>query len=272
MSRTDPEPEELRALAVDAATEAGELAARGQAGITVLDTKSTPTDVVTEMDRAAERLIRERLLAARPGDAVLGEEGGAASGSSGVRWIVDPIDGTVNYLYGRPDWAVCVAAEVGGEVVAAAVVAPGRGEVFEAVRGGGAHCGGERLRAPAAVPLEEALVATGFGYSARRRAHQAEVLRTVLPRVRDIRRAGSAALDLCGLAQGRHNAYYERGLNRWDWAAAGLIAQEAGVRVEGLHGQPCSPELVVAAPAGLFERLHDLLAPLGADTDGPAGT
>ncbi|GAA3757985.1 myo-inositol-1(or 4)-monophosphatase [Spinactinospora alkalitolerans] len=263
-----PDPRELLELASEAAGEAGALAARGQAKVSVLDTKSSPTDVVTEMDRAAEELIRERLLSARPGDSVLGEEGGAEQGSSGVRWIVDPIDGTVNYLYGRPDWAVCIAAEVQGEVVAGVVVAPVRGEAYIATLGGGAQCDGVPLRAAPRVPLEMALVATGFGYEARRRARQAEVLRTVLPRVRDVRRGGSAALDLCGVARGQVNAYYERGLNPWDWGAAALVAQEAGARVGGLRGAPANPDLLIAAVPGLFEELHDLLEPLGADTDG----
>ncbi|WP_046471207.1 inositol monophosphatase family protein [Allosalinactinospora lopnorensis] len=262
------DPARLLDLATDVAREAGRLAAEGQAGVDVLDTKSTPTDVVTEMDRSVEELIRKRLLNARPGDSVLGEEGGSEPGSTGVRWIVDPIDGTVNYLYGRDEWAVSIAAESMGEVVAGAVVVPVRGEVYTATLGGGAYCDGRRLRADDAVPLEMALVCTGFGYSAERRAHQAEVLRTVLPRVRDIRRCGSAAVDLCSLARGRANAYYERGLNAWDWGAAALIAREAGVRVEGLHGAPPNPELLVAAVPGLFEELHALLAPLSADTDG----
>jgi myo-inositol-1(or 4)-monophosphatase len=265
---TTAEPAALLALAVEVAAEAGRVAAEGQAGIDVLDTKSSPTDVVTEMDRAVEKLIRERLLAARPGDAVLGEEGGADAGSTGVRWIVDPIDGTVNYLYGREDWAVSIAAEADGEIVAGVVAVPVRGDVYTATIGGGAHCNGERLRVGPAVPLELALVATGFGYDADRRAHQAEVLRSVLPRVRDIRRCGAASVDLCSLARGRSDAYYERGLNAWDYGAAALVAREAGARVGGLRGAEPGLDLVVAAPPGLFEALHDLLEPLGADTDG----
>ncbi|RCV49474.1 inositol monophosphatase family protein [Marinitenerispora sediminis] len=265
---TAVEPRDLLDLAVAVAREAGALAAEGQEKVAVLDTKSSPTDVVTEMDRATEELIRSRLLAARPGDAVLGEEGGAATGSSGVRWIVDPIDGTVNYLYGRAEWAVSIAAEVAGEVVAGVVAAPARGELYTALRHGGAHRDGLPLRVAPAVPLELALVATGFGYGRPRRAQQSEVLRHVLPRVRDIRRAGAAALDLCALAAGQVDAYYERGLNPWDWSAAALVAEEAGARVGGLHGAPPNPELTIAAPPGLFEELHDLLAPTGADTDG----
>ncbi|PSK84209.1 myo-inositol-1(or 4)-monophosphatase [Murinocardiopsis flavida] len=262
------EPKELLELALAAALEAGRLAADGQAGIRVLDTKSSPTDVVTAMDRAAEEQIRRRLLGARPGDAWLGEEGGEEAGTSGVRWIVDPIDGTVNYLYGRREWAVSIAAEVDGEIVAGVVAAPALGETFTATRGGGASVNGEPLRAPGAVALDMALVGTGFGYEARRRAHQAAVLATVLPRVRDIRRVGAAALDLCDLARGRINGYYERGTNAWDWGAAALVAAEAGVRVGGLRGAGPGSDLVIAAVPGLFEELHDLLEPLGADTDG----
>lgn len=258
----------LRDLAVAVAAEAGELAAKGQEGITVLDTKSSPTDVVTEMDRATEELIRDRLLAVRPNDAVLGEEGGGVEGTSGVRWVVDPIDGTVNYLYGSPDWGVAIAAEVDGVVVAAAVGVPSRGQMFEAVLDGGARLDGRALRAPDVVPLDRALVATGFGYSAGRRVHQARVLTEVVGHVRDIRRIGAASIDLTGLAVGRSNAYYERGLNLWDWAAPGLVATEAGVRLGGPGGGPPSEGLVIAARPGLYERLDALLAPLGADTDG----
>ncbi|MFD0803643.1 inositol monophosphatase family protein, partial [Streptomonospora algeriensis] len=234
---TTPTPDRagLLSLAVEAAREGGRVAAEGQAGIGVLDTKSSPTDVVTEMDRSVEELIRKRLYAARPGDTVLaeygGDDGGGDDGQGAVRWIVDPIDGTVNYLYGRGEWAVSIAAEAAGEVVAGAVAVPARGDLYTAVLGGGAFCNGEAIRAAPAVPLELALVGTGFGYESGRRAQQAEVLRSVLPRVRDIRRCGSAAVDLCELAHGRSNAYYERGLNPWDWGAAALVAQEAGARV-----------------------------------------
>jgi myo-inositol-1(or 4)-monophosphatase len=267
-TQSAPEPEALRDLAVRVAAEAGALAAEGQEGITVLDTKSSPTDVVTKMDRATEDLIRARILAARPDDAILGEEGGDDAGTSRVRWVVDPIDGTVNYLYGGPDWGVAIAAEVDGVVVAAAVHFPVRGEMFEAVLGGGARRDGRTLRAPDAVPLDQALVATGFGYFAERRVHQARVLLEVIPRIRDIRRGGAASVDLTGLATGRFNAYYERGLHAWDWSAPGLIATEAGLRLGGLRGGPPSEDLVIAARPELYEELEALLAPLGADTDG----
>ncbi|MFB4314838.1 inositol monophosphatase family protein [Actinomadura sp. 21ATH] len=261
-------PEELLELAVATAREAGRMLVdkRPAEGPDVVETKSSPTDVVTQMDRAAERLIIERIGAARPGDAFLGEEGGTRAGGSGVRWVIDPIDGTVNYLYDLPDWAVSIAAEVDGEAVAGVVEMPRRGETYTAVRGGGAllhtAAGTRELRCNSGVPLDRALVATGFGYAAERRAHQAGVLTGVLPNVRDIRRGGSCCVDLCSLAAGRVDAYYERGVQAWDIAAGALIVEEAGGRVEGLAGAPAGPELTLAGGPGVFEALHDLLVPL----------
>ncbi|GAA4071338.1 inositol monophosphatase family protein [Nonomuraea soli] len=250
--------------AEEIAREAGEMLLAKRAGRPVVaDTKSSPTDVVTELDRASEELIRSRIPA---GHAVLGEEEGA-TGSGSVRWIVDPIDGTVNFLYGLPDWAVSIAVEVDGQIVAGVVNNVPRGEVFTASLGGGAWLGGERLRCTTGVPLEQALVATGFGYSAARRAVQAEVVAHVLPRVRDIRRGGSCAVDLCSVAAGRVDAYYERGTNAWDHAAGGLIAREAGALVGGMHGRPVGPEMAICAAPGLFEALHDLIAPLDPERD-----
>jgi myo-inositol-1(or 4)-monophosphatase len=218
----------------------------GSGRVAVAATKSSPTDVVTEMDQRAEELITGRILATRPGDAIIAEEGGETAGraSGVVRWVIDPLDGTVNYLYGLPDWAVSIAAEVSGQVVAGVVYAPRRGETFTATLGGGAwlterpgadETGGvpRALRARPGVPLEQALVATGFGYRAARRKVQGEVVAALLPRVRDIRRAGSASVDLCSVAAGRVDAYYERGLNYWDYAAGALIAAEAGAMVAG---------------------------------------
>lgn len=275
---TDATPQALLGLACEAAGEAGRmLAARRPPGRSgrpeVASTKSSPTDVVTEMDRAAEAMITRRLLAARPGDAILGEEGGE-TGQGRVRWIVDPLDGTVNYLYGLADWAVSIAAEVDGTVVAGAVVVPVHGEVFTATAGGGAWLkAGEAppvaLRCNTGVPLAEALVATGFGYTASRRQVQGEVVAAVLPRVRDIRRGGSCAVDLCSLAAGRVDAFYERGVNYWDWAAGGLVATEAGARLGGLDGKPASSELTIVAEPALFGRLHDLLASLDPERDAP---
>ncbi len=236
-------------------------------------TKSSPTDVVTELDRTSEALISRRLLAERPGDAILGEEGGE-TGAGRVRWIVDPLDGTVNYLYGLPDWAVSIAAEVDGTVVAGVVAVPAHGEVFTAVRGGGAwlRAGGgapARLRCNTGVPLAQALVATGFGYQAARRAVQGAVVAAILPLVRDIRRGGSAAVDLCSVAAGRVDAYYERGVNYWDYAAGGLIATEAGAQLGGLAGRPASDSMAIAAEPVLFGTLNDLLASLDAERDAP---
>ncbi|WP_084957746.1 inositol monophosphatase family protein [Thermoactinospora rubra] len=257
------------ALAEEIAREAGEmLLAKRPARPDVVATKSSPTDVVTALDEEAERLIRSRIP---EGHAVLGEEGGG-TGSGAVRWIVDPIDGTVNFLYGLPEWAVSIAVEVDGRIVAGVVNVVPRGEVFTATLGGGAWLAGEgapreRLRCNTGVPLERALVATGFGYAAGRRAVQAEVVAHVLPRVRDIRRGGSCAVDLCSVASGRVDAYYERGTNPWDYGAGGLIAAEAGARFGGLHGRAAGPSMVLCAAPGLFEELHNLLAPLDPERD-----
>jgi myo-inositol-1(or 4)-monophosphatase len=280
------EPGALLELAVAAVTEAGRMLVeqRPRGGPEIVQTKSSPTDVVTGMDQAAERLIVDRIRAARPGDAFLGEEGGdqgdgaaadgtgagddgtVAGAAGGVRWVIDPIDGTVNYLYDLPDWAVSVAAERGGVAVAGAIGVPRRGELFTAARGSGAFlrdsAGIRRLRCNTAVPLAHALIATGFGYEPGRRAHQAEVLRTVLPRVRDIRRGGSCCVDLCSLAAGRVDGFFERGPQRWDIAAGELIVTEAGGHVAGLDGRPAGPELTIAAAPDLFDQLHELLAPL----------
>ncbi|GAA0326455.1 inositol monophosphatase [Actinoallomurus spadix] len=264
------DPQDLLELAISTAEVAGVmLVDRRPADLGVAYTKSSSTDVVTEMDKASERLIVDRIRAARPGDAFLGEEGGETGGTSGVRWIVDPIDGTVNYLYDLPDWAVSIAAEVDGEVVVGVVAVPARGELYTAARGRGSHLmradGSTRpLRCNTGVSLDHALVATGFGYAAERRARQAESLRRILPRVRDIRRGGSAAVDLCSVAAGRVDAYYEQGPQIWDFAAGALIVQEAGGAVGGLNGRPPSAHLTIAAAPDLFGPLHDLLDESGA--------
>jgi myo-inositol-1(or 4)-monophosphatase len=255
--------------AVTAARAGAELAARQRAlGLGEVSTKSTSTDPVTAADRAVEALLEELLLDGHPEDRLLGEEGGETGRDdrtgSAVRWIVDPIDGTVNYVYGIPLYAVSVAAEVAGSVLAGVVVNAASGEEWTAVRGGGAWRSGIRLTGSAATGLDRALVATGFGYDSTRRAHQARVLTGVLPRVRDIRRLGAAALDLCAAAEGRVDAYFEKGLNPWDHAAGGLIATEAGLLVTGLLGQPPGPTMVLAGPPALHRQLHDLLVELDA--------
>lgn len=269
----------LLKLACETAEAAGRLLLSRGGRPEVVATKSSPTDVVTDADQAAEELIRGRIGATRPGDRILGEEGGetgaAAGGAAGaapVRWIVDPLDGTVNYLYGLPDWGVSIAAELGGAVVAGAVFVPRRAALFSAAAGAGAWLTANgrpavRLACNTGVPLETALVATGFGYAAGRRLVQAEVLRSVLPRVRDIRRGGSCAVDLCSVASGTVDAYYERGVNLWDIAAGGLIAAEAGALVTGLHGRGPGPSMTIAAAPALSRELHDLLAAADAERD-----
>jgi myo-inositol-1(or 4)-monophosphatase len=262
------EPGELLDLAVGIAREAGALARDYAARARRLDigTKSSATDVVTEGDHATERLIVERLRAARPGDGILGEEGGAqGAATSGVRWLVDPIDGTVNYLYGIPQYAVSIAAERDGEVVAGAVFDPEKDELYTATAGAGARLNGEPITCSDRAELAQTLVATGFSYSAERRARQAEVVLRVLPAVRDIRRFGAASLDLCAVACGRVDAYYEKSLSPWDVAAGGLIAREAGARVGALSGRPPTSDFLLAAAPNVFDALHDLLVELRAD-------
>ncbi|MEX2982224.1 inositol monophosphatase family protein [Streptomyces sp. C36] len=262
---TDTLKAELLAVALEAADRAGTLLRDGRpADLGVAATKTSPIDVVTEMDIAAEKLITGILAERRPHDGILGEEGASVEGTSGVRWVVDPVDGTVNYLYGLPSWAVSVAAEIDGEAVVGVVAAPERGETYRAVRGEGAFLGERRLTVRPAPGLDQALIGTGFGYLQTRRAAQAEVLRSMLPQVRDIRRGGSAAIDLCDVACGRLDGYYERGLNPWDFAAGALIAREAGALTGGRPGQRESGELTVAAPPGLFEPLRERLEALGA--------
>lgn len=265
--RTASTAGELLAVALPVARDAAATARRMRAeAITDVATKSTRTDVVTAADTAVERQVVTALRAARPGDGVLGEEyGDSVTPEPGaVRWILDPIDGTVNYLYGLPQYAVSLAAEVDGVVVAGVVINAATGHEWTAVRGGGAWRGDRRLTGSARTDLSQSLVGTGFGYDAGRRAHQGAVLAGLIPRVRDIRRFGAAALDLCAVAEGTLDAYYEKGLNAWDHAAGGLIATEAGATVAGLAGAPAGPGMVVAAPPAIFGPLHDALLELDA--------
>ena len=257
----------LLEVALLAAAETGRMLVNDRVADLGVGTKSTPTDVVTVMDTRAERLLVELITSARPDDAFLGEEGADSAGTTGVRWVLDPIDGTVNYLYDLPGWAVSVAAEVDGVMSVGVVVVPSAGETFAAVLGRGATRNGRPIRASGQVELAQALVATGFGYDSERRNRQGQIVAQVLPRVRDIRRYGAASVDLCAVACGRVDGYYERGLAPWDLAAGGLIAAEAGATVAGLHGRAASGDLVVAAGPGVFAQLHDLLAPLRADRD-----
>jgi myo-inositol-1(or 4)-monophosphatase len=267
-----PDPAELLALAVATAREAAELVARGRASARDhVDVKSSPVDVVTAVDRASEELVTARLVSARPGDALLGEEGADRTGTTGVRWVVDPIDGTVNFLYGLPYYAVSIAAEVDGVVRAGVVLNAATGELFSALAGGGAWRtvpGGEPQPLVVGAPpsLEQALVATGFGYRVEQRVAQGAVAARLLPRVRDIRRFGSSALDLCAVAAGRVDAYFELDLKPWDHAAGALVAAEAGAVLSGLHGRPFADPLAVAAApsiAGPLRALLDELHPAG---------
>jgi len=220
--------------------------------------KSGPTDLVSDADLAAESAIRSVLGARRPDDAILGEEGGE-TGEGELRWVVDPLDGTINYLYRIPAFAVSIAVEDRSGTVAGVVLDPIAEERFEATRSGEPLLNGEPIRAGRAESLDLAMVATGFNYDARVRARQAEVVRRLLPRVRDIRRVGAAALDLCWCACGRYDAYFERGLNPWDVAAGSLIASRAGLTVLDLPASDGEPAGTLAAPAALVDELLGLI-------------
>ncbi|KRF36033.1 inositol monophosphatase family protein [Nocardioides sp. Soil805] len=251
------DPVALRDLASAVAREGADLARRMRAeGIDVADTKSSAVDVVTAADRAVEALVRRRLLEVRPDDSILGEEGDDHTGTSGVRWVVDPIDGTVNYLYGLPDCAVSVAAEVDEQVVAGVVVTIPTGVEYAAAVGRGATRDGVPISVRATPPLAERLVLTGFGYRAEIRAHQAASVAALLPRVRDVRRMGSCSLDLCHVADGSADAYVEEGPARWDWAAGSLVASEAGAVFARLPGR-------------MSDHLAPVRARLDADPDWP---
>jgi myo-inositol-1(or 4)-monophosphatase len=222
-----------------------------------LDWKSSETDLVSDADREAERAIRELLQAERPDDGLLAEEGSQSDGDSGRRWIVDPLDGTINFLYGFPAWAVSIALEDSDGLAVGVVHSPVHRETFSAARGEGARLGDQGLRVRARSELSRAMVATGFSYEPERRAEQAEVIRRLLPLARDIRRAGAAALDLAWVAAGRLDAFYERGLNDWDLAAGQLLVEEAGGAVLALDGTP--PGVIAAASRELLDDLAELV-------------
>ncbi|MGH8963498.1 MAG: inositol monophosphatase family protein [Jatrophihabitantaceae bacterium] len=265
-ARENDLPSELERMAIELATGAADIVRSARERPLSVSSKSTSTDLVTGADRESERWLVEQVARRRPGDSVLAEEGGAHGPSSGgVRWVMDPIDGTVNFVLGLPQYAVSVAAEVDGAVVAGAVCSPASGELFHAHAGGGAYLRGRLLRGPREVPLSRAVVGTGFGYDATRRARQAAVVAALLPRIADIRRQGAASLDLCAVAAGRLDAYFEAGLSPWDHAAGGLIAAEAGCVVRGLRGCAAGERMVVVAAPELIGELATLLEELGAD-------
>ena len=259
----------LLRLAQDTALAAGQMAARRRTvGVQVAASKSSPEDVVTLADRETESLIRVLLADARPDDGFFGEESAATRGTSGLTWVVDPIDGTVNYLYGFPAWAVSIAVVEGDPdpatwtTLAGAVYNPTGDELFTAAAGDGAWLGVRRLQVPTDVPLSLALLGTGFSYRAAERERQADVVRGLIGEVRDIRRIGSAALDLCSVAAGRLNLYYERGLSPWDHAAGALVAREAGARVGGFGADREGMGLLIAGAPDLYRVCQPLLAKL----------
>ena len=269
--RADPLLQELAATALDAAQAAAAVliggARRDGAEVPGVQTKISATDMVSDVDRASEAVVTRAITRRRPDDEILGEEGTDKPGSSGIRWVVDPLDGTTNFLFGIPQWSVSIAAESGEQRLVGVVIDPSRQEVWTAMAGHGSFLNGQRCRVPAGrSTLATALVATGFGYRAERRRWQAEVAARVIPAVRDIRRLGSAALDLCWTGGGRFDAYYEWGLNPWDLSAGALVAAEAGAVVEVLGHR-----MIVAAPPDLFGPLTELLAGAGA-FDAPSGT
>ena len=262
--------DDLLALARDIAIQAGALAARRRTeGVEVAASKSTPVDIVTAADRETEALIRSLLADARPDDGFFGEESDASGGSSGLHWIVDPIDGTVNYLYGIPHYAVSIAVVEGDPdpltwtALAGAVVNPVSAEVFTATNGGGAFLGDSAIHIAEHVTLSQSLVATGFAYDSAMRGRQGAVVAQLLPQVRDIRRQGTASLDLCFLASGRYNAYFERTLSPWDHAAGALIAREAGAVVKGFGDAAPSREFIIAAHPDAVAELESVLVDLG---------
>ncbi|HEX8092906.1 inositol monophosphatase family protein [Jatrophihabitans sp.] len=259
-----PDPVQLADIAVELAGRAGALALRYQeAGLSV-SSKSSVTDVVTDADRAVEDFLRTALAELRPADSVIGEEAGAAELTGApVRWVLDPIDGTVNFVLGLPYFAVSIAAQVHGETVAGCVFNPASGELFRAAAGHGAFLGDRRLTGPRSVPLDEAVLTTGFNYDPARRARQGRVAGELLARVGNLRRLGSAALDLCTLAAGRVDLYYEGPLHEWDFAAGLLIATEAGVATSGLRGRPAGTHMVAGAHPERAEEFFGLLTELG---------
>jgi myo-inositol-1(or 4)-monophosphatase len=255
-------PTALRVIAAEAARAAGELLLERfvAGGERAVGSKSSPTDVVSEADYAAEGAIRELLAARRPGDAILGEEGGETQVGEGLRWIVDPLDGTVNFLFGVPQWCVSVAVHDDEGGLAGVVYDPLRDEIFCAERGGATTLNGSAVRGSAQSDLASSLVATGFGYESSVRTLQAAVLAKVLPEVRDVRRMGSAALDLAWTAAGRYDAFYERGVQAWDIAAGSLLCSCAGLAVRSLHAEGAAPSGVVVGPPGMIDELQALVS------------
>ena len=252
--------DDLLALAVTAARAAGALLReRFHAPRTAVDTKTSSTDMVTDADRAAEAMITEGIRSERPDDALLREETGEVPGTSGFRWVVDPLDGTTNFLFGIPHWAVSIACEDAAGAVAGVVYDPLRDELFSAIRGGGAFLNGAPVAVSGAADLSRALIGTGFSYRPEERAAAAALLPTILPRVRDVRRAGAAALDIAWVGAGRIDGFYESGLAPWDRAAGALIAAEAGARIDAMPALGPSGEGLIVSSPEIFDALCDLI-------------
>ena len=260
---------ELRELAADLAVRAGALISEARrSGAGLVDTKSTATDMVTEYDRASERLIVDAVRAARSDDAIVGEEGTADEGTSGISWLIDPIDGTTNFLYGLPGYAVSIAAADIDGALAGAVYVPATEELFAAARGQGATLNGEPIHCSTTTDIATALVATGFSYHPDMRQKHMRRLQHIIADIRDIRRFGAAAPDLCYVAAGRVDAYFEEHLGPWDLAAGELIAREAGCITGDFAGGPVRPAQVLVANPSIFEPLRALINRADAATPG----
>lgn len=256
--------QELLTLASDLARDAGQVHVEGLRSALRIETKSSPTDLVSQVDRESERMIVGRLRELRPDDAVLGEEGALGQGTNGVRWVIDPLDGTTNYVYGYPAFAVSIAVEIEGQPQVGVVYDSSAGRLYGAIAGYGAACDDEPIHVREQPDLATALVATGFSYEAAQRERQGSVVAQVLGRVRDIRRGGTAALDLCHVAAGHVDAYWELDLSPWDFAAGSVIAREAGADVafpRAAHGRGPA---VVAAHRALMPAFLNLLREAGA--------
>ena len=258
---------ELGQLAWDCAQSAGNFLKNERPLNVNIDTKSSSSDLVSEMDRGAETLIVDRIMGSRPDDSILGEEGSDRIGSSGVRWIIDPLDGTVNYLFGIPLWGVSIAVEIDGQVQVGVIAIPETGKTYVGIAGVGSFCVSgdsfERLSVRQGSLVNNALIATGFGYSSVRRGLQAEVVHSVLPQIADIRRSGCAVVDLCWLASGFIDGYFEIGLNPWDYAAGALIVVLAGGRVEAPIDNDLGKLLISSTP-NIFDEFEQLLFAAGA--------
>lgn len=247
-------------LATAIAHEVGAVALAGRKrGLREVSTKSTSTDMVTEYDKLTEESIIIALRAARPDDSIVAEEGGGHSGNSGITWFIDPIDGTTNFLYDLPTWTVSLGAHDADGELAAVVFCPPLNETYTATRGGGAYLNGTRIYCNEINDIAQCLIATGFNYSPDNRLIQAARIPNIIAKIRDIRRLGSASLDLCFVAVGRYDAYYEEHLFPWDLAAGTLIAKESGCTIGSLDGGDIQPSAILASPPGVFTQIQDLI-------------